>query len=229
MTNMGNNARYEEEQTAKYYEAYYETKYKRTDMLEKSFLTKLFSHFSEAETVLEVGSGTGHFTRWIESTLGFEGYGVDLSKAMLKEAKKRWPRGALLQSDAARLPFKDKSVDVVVFITSLEFMPDAAVAIKEASRVAEIGLIFGIMNKNSLSTLRKQLQSKTQKNSFYREAKFYSISDIKKMLDEIFPKRSLIAFWSTTVFPKGLGSFESSRLPFGDFLGIIVMLRDVDE
>ncbi len=226
---MGNNARFEQEQTVKNYEAYYETKYKRADILEKRLLTKLFSNFSQVKTVLEIGCGTGHFIRWIESTLGFKCYGVDVSKGMLADAKKRWSNSSLLQSEGAQLPFIDKSFDVVVFVTSLEFMPDAAVAIKEAARVAEKGLIFGLMNKNSPSTLKKRLQSRIQKASFYREAKFYSISDIEEMLDEVFSKRYIIGFWSTTVFPKGLRSLESSRLPFGDFLGITVMLRDVDE
>ena len=66
-----------------------------------------------------------------------EAVGVDISKPMLKEAKKLWPQGALLQGEGTRLPFKDKSVDIVFFMTSLEFIPDAAVALKEAARVAK--------------------------------------------------------------------------------------------
>ena len=52
-------------------------------------------------------------------------------KPMLKEAKNLWPQGTLLQAEGTRLPFKDKSVDVVVFITSLEFIPDAAGALRK--------------------------------------------------------------------------------------------------
>ncbi len=115
---MGNNARFEEEQTVKNYEAYYETKYKRADLLEKSLLTKLFSNFTQVETVLEIGCGTGHFLRWMESTLGFKCYGIDVSKTMLTESKKRWPNGSLLQTEGSQLPFKDKSFDIVLFITS---------------------------------------------------------------------------------------------------------------
>ena len=49
----------------------------------------------------------------------------------------------------------------MVFITSLEFMPDAKLAIKEAARVAEKGLIFGLMNKNSPSTIRKSFSRRS--------------------------------------------------------------------
>ena len=89
---MGNNAHFEYEQSVKHYEAYYETKYKRADILEKSLLTKLFSNFSQVQTVLEIGCGTGHFLRWMELTLGFKCYGVDVSKGMLADAKRRWPK-----------------------------------------------------------------------------------------------------------------------------------------
>ncbi len=89
MSGMKNDSLYQHEQTAKEYEAYYETKYKRADLLEKRLLTKLLGQFKDVKNLLEVGCGTGHFTRWIDST-GIESYGVDTSSPMLKEAKKMW-------------------------------------------------------------------------------------------------------------------------------------------
>ncbi len=71
-------------------------------------------------------------------------------------------------------------------MTSLEFMPDATLAFKEAARVAKKGIIFGLMNKNSPSTVRKRFQVVSNKIRFIKEAKFYSISDIKKMLEKVF-------------------------------------------
>lgn len=162
---MGSNTRYEQEKTAKGYEAYYETKYKRADLLEKKLIKQLFAQFPDAENVLEVGCGTGHFTRWIASSLDAEAVGLDISKPMLKEAKKLWPQGALLQAEGTRLPFKDKSVDIVFFMASLEFILDAAVALKEAARVAKLGINLGLMNKNSLATLRKRIQAATLKKT----------------------------------------------------------------
>jgi ubiquinone/menaquinone biosynthesis C-methylase UbiE len=222
---MPGNIDYEQEQTAKHYEAYYETKYKRADQLEKRLLTQFFSNFSDVKNVLEVGCGTGHFTRWIES-LGLESMGVDKSKSMLKEAKAMWPQGTLLQTEGSRLPFKDKSVDVVAFITSLEFMPNATLAICEAARVGKIGIIIGLMNKNSPSTLKKRIQAARKKSSFYRQAKFYSISDVKNLLKKN-PGKLEITFWTSTVFSKPFDNMESSRFPFGAFLGIAIKLRDI--
>ena len=36
-------------------------------------------------------------------------------------------------------------------------MPDAAIALEEAARVAKKGMIMGLMNKNSAATIRKRL------------------------------------------------------------------------
>lgn len=226
MTTMRKKMRFEQEQTAKNYEAYYETKYKRADQLEKKLLAKLFSKFPDSKNALEVGCGNAHFTRWAESILGSECYGVDTSKAMLREAKKTWLSGNLIQSDGCQLPFKEKSVDIVFFMTSLEYMADSSAAIREAARVAKKGIIFGLMNKSSLSTSRKRIQAVIQKNSFYQKAKFYSLSGIKKILDNELQGKYVVSYTSTTVFPKVFGDLESWRFPFGAFLGIAVKLRD---
>jgi len=218
---MNDDSLFQQKQIAQEYEKYYETKYRRADLLEKKLLTKLFGQFQNVRKVLEVGCGTGHFTRWMESALGFECYGVDTSKAMLSEARQMWPKASLLESEAIHLPFKPKSFDIVTFITSLEYMPDAASALNEAARVAKEGIIIGLMNKKSPSTARKMLRAKTMKDSFYRNAKFYSVSDIEKKL----PEESAVVFCCTTVFPKVFGSWESSLFPFGGFLGIAVKLR----
>lgn len=225
MRRMNKNSQYQQEQTAKEYEAYYETKYKRADLLEKRLLTKLLGQFKDAKTLLEVGCGTAHFTRWIGFT-GIESYGVDTSSSMLKEAKKMWIPSRLLQSEGSHLPFKDKSIDLVIYITSLEYMPNAATAFLEAARVAKKGIIVGLMNRNSPASLRKRFQALTNKNSLYKNAHFYSISNIKKMLNKTFLGKYSISFWSTTAFPRVLGDWESSAFPFGAFLGIAIELGD---
>ncbi len=229
MTKMKNNSHYQHKQTAKEYESYYETKYKRADLQEKRLLTELLGQFKDAKNLLEVGCGTGHFTKWMESSFGLECYGVDISNAMLKEAKERWAQGSVLQSEGSILPLRDRSVDIVAYVTSLEYMRNAVEAFLEGARVAKKGIILGLMNKYSPTTLRKKFQAKTQKRSFYQEATFYSVSDIKKALDKALPGKYIIASWKTTVFPKVFGGLESSIFPFGAFLGVAVELRDAND
>ena len=84
---------------------------KRADLLEKKLLIQILAQFSDARNV--IGSWLWNWPfyakRWMESTLALESIGSDTSKAMLKEAKERWPNGALLQSDGCHLPLKEKS------------------------------------------------------------------------------------------------------------------------
>jgi len=221
---MQKDAWYFKEEIVKTYESWYEGKYKRADKLEKALLKKLLNTLQHAESLIEVGCGTAHFTRWFES-LGLECYGLDLSHLMLKEAKKLWPSKSLLRGVSTHLPFKDDSFDVVAFIACLEYMPNTVEVLGEASRVARKGIILGLMNKWSLPTIRRIIQVKMKKNPYYKNATFYSILRIKRILKEALKDTYDIPCWSTTLFLKIFGSVESSIIPFGAFLGLAVKLR----
>lgn len=213
-----------QDRTAEKYEETYTAKYQKASGIEKKLLKKLLTQNYNLQSVLEVGCGTAHFTRWME-TLGLEAYGADVSPLMLKEAKFRWHPNRLIQCEAAHLPFSAKSFDAVAFITSLEFIPDAHGALAEAARVAKKAIIIGLLNKNSLSTLKKRLQAKTEKDSFYQNAHFYSKEDIEHFLKTAeIPYKAIT--WRSTLFPAVFANAESSTVPFGAFLGVAITLRD---
>ncbi len=221
---MQKEAWYFKEDIVKSYESWYEGKYKRADILEKTLLQKLLKNLSNPKSLLEVGCGTAHFTRWFGS-LDFECCGLDLSPLMLNEAKKRWSHKSLLRGESGNLPFKDDSFDVVAFIACMEYMPNPVAVLAEASRVARKGIIIGLMNRWSLPTVRRIIQVKMKKNPYYRDAKFYSIRGIKRKLKDALGDAHNVPYWSTTVFPKILGDTESSLIPLGAFLGVAVELK----
>jgi ubiquinone/menaquinone biosynthesis C-methylase UbiE len=221
---MQRDAWYFQKEIAKNYESYYQQKYKRADRSEKALLKKLLDNLGETESLLEVGCGTGHFTRWFES-YGLECMGLDLSGIMLREAKKLWTKGTLLQGESSFMPFKNKSFDVVAFIDCLVYMPNPIKAIREALKVARKGLIFGLINRWSLPTLRRMIQLRMGKNPYYKNAKFYSILDMKQMLKNALGDAYTTSYWNTTVFPNNLEEAQSSLFPFGAFLGVAVKLR----
>lgn len=104
------------------YESWYEMVGRRADCLEKVLLKQLVAGFPRAYTMLEVGCGTGHFTRWF-SKLGLWAVGLDVSPAMLAEAR-RLGSPPCVQGDALALPFPDGAFDLVILITTLEFVAD---------------------------------------------------------------------------------------------------------
>jgi ubiquinone/menaquinone biosynthesis C-methylase UbiE len=221
---MQKEAWYFQEDNVKTYESYYEGKYKRVDTLEKALLQKLLNSLPNPKSLLEVGCGTAHFTRWFES-LGLECHGLDLSHLMLREAKKLWLNKSLLRGESAYLPFKDDSVDVVAFIACMEYMPDPVKVLSEASRVARKGIIIGLMNKWSPPTIRRIIQVKMNRNPYYKNAKFYSILGIKSKLKDALREAYNVPYWSTTAFTEILGNTESSLIPLGAFLGVAVKLK----
>lgn len=201
------------EKIASNYESWYQTKGYRVDQKEKTILIWLLSHFPVAQSILEIGSGTGHFTRWFEKELGMQTYGLDKSRAMLNKAKE-FGSSHLVQGDAINLPLTSKSVDIVALITTLEFLPDPISAIKEACRTARQGLILGVINNNSLLGIKYKLIG----GPIWRNAHFCSITKIKKIVRQITNRQAEI-IWRTTLWPLVPGSLA---LPWGGFIGMAV-------
>lgn len=91
------------------------------------------------ERVLDAGCGTGYLAAGVRRARpDVHVVGMDLSAGMLGTARDAgaWP---LAQADAARLPVRDRSVDVVVARGVLHHLPDVAGALREWRRVLRPG------------------------------------------------------------------------------------------
>jgi len=102
------------------------------------------------QRLLEVGCGTGWFTRRLADA-GFDVTGLDVDANMLDVARQRSNRAiSWLQGDASRLPFPDHSFDQVVSLTALCFVADWPRAVSEIVRVARHRFVLGLLNRHSL-------------------------------------------------------------------------------
>jgi ubiquinone/menaquinone biosynthesis C-methylase UbiE len=137
------------------YENWYETAGRRADRLEKVLYKRLLADFPRARSLVEVGRGTGHFTRCFD-TLELQMIGLDLSCPMLDMAT-RLGGPSYIQGDALMLPLLSKSIDLVTLITTLEFLSSPSQAMKEALRVARQGLILGVLNAHSILGMKYKL------------------------------------------------------------------------
>ncbi len=203
------------------YESWYEGKGKRADRLEKKVLTLLLKDFEKPKSLIEIGCGTTHFTRYFEK-LGLQCTGYDLSPIMLGVARKLWT-GELVRGDSALLPFTDNSFDLAMFVTCLEFMPRPREVLREAVRIARKGIIMGLMNRYGVSTIRRTVQVWFGKNPFYRHAHFYSLGEVRSILKKAAPLDARIN-WKVTVLPRLFRDTISTKIPFGDFLGLSVRI-----
>lgn len=85
--------------------------------------------------VLDVGCGNGAYLRALRAR-GVDAVGVDLSIGMLDAARGDQP---LVNADAARLPVRDATIDVVLAPHMLYHVPDRPAAIRELRRVLRPG------------------------------------------------------------------------------------------
>jgi ubiquinone/menaquinone biosynthesis C-methylase UbiE len=197
------------------YEAWYETSGRRADRLEKALLKRLLAGFSRARTLLEVGCGTGHFTRWFGEQ-GLQATGLDLSSPMLAEAV-RLGSPLYVQGDALTVPFPAGAFDLVALITTLEFVTDPVQVLAEAVRVARLGLILGVLNRQSLLAWRR----KRSGEALWQMARFFTPAELLRLVQQAAAGRRVNIVWRTTLWPVWPGEL---LLPWGGFIGMAVSM-----
>ena len=109
---------------------------------------------AEGERVLDVGCGSGAVTREIAKRVGSRGLaiGLDPSPALLAVARELAQESGLgdhvefREGNALRLPFPDRSFDVVVCVTVLSHVPAGEAAIPELVRVLRPGGRLGVFD-----------------------------------------------------------------------------------
>jgi len=114
------------------YEAWYASPQgQRVGRAERKLLEWLLQKIPNAESALEIGCGTGHFTVLLADE-GLSVTGLDRAPATIAALRRFHPDIPAVLGDAHRLPFPDDAVDVSVFITTLEFLEQPDVALTEA-------------------------------------------------------------------------------------------------
>jgi len=110
------------------------------DKVAKSYADQYFTNLSDASridnflsllpqnaSVLDVGSGPGQFTKCMLEK-GFIVEGIDLSKEMIRIAKKRVPYGKFTVMDMRNLTYPDASFDGLLVAYSLIHIPSIQIS-----------------------------------------------------------------------------------------------------
>ena len=114
---------------------------------ELRWLRRNLAEFSQKPRVLDIGSGTGSFLRAIRD-LTESADGVDLSRGMVEQARRRSPGDSGLRYskiDGPALPFVDASFDVVTSVLSFRYL-DWDPILKEIHRVLKPGGRFMVID-----------------------------------------------------------------------------------
>jgi len=106
----------------------------------------------KGKSVLEICIGTGVYSRAI-SRSGGVAFGLDLSTEMLKQVKNSGGgRIYLIKGDAENIPIKASSIDAVICIRAIYFLPNLEKALNDINRVLrpEGLFIFNFFNTSAL-------------------------------------------------------------------------------
>lgn len=195
-------------EVASEYDLFYGTELgAKIDKFEKQAVSRFLKRMG-GRTMLEIGAGTGHWTRQF-SSYGFEVTGIDEAWEMLDIARrKEIPNAGFHKADAHNLPYEDNSFENVAMMATLEFVEDLEKVWGEIGRVLQPGgsLLIGALNDRS-STARNREQ-----NPVFAPAQFLYFEQIEAELKRF-----------GTPDLKGCG-----YLPFGDELLSLAEIMEYD-
>jgi ubiquinone/menaquinone biosynthesis C-methylase UbiE len=129
--------------------------------------------------ILEIGAGTGRFAMHFPDVVG-----IDPSMNSLMMAERRGVK--IVHGSGENLPFENEIFGCILIIVTLCFVPAPLGILKEAKRVLKKdgSIITGLVPKDSLWGIFYQ-DKKRQGHPFYGGATFYSLSDIRGLLEDI--------------------------------------------
>jgi len=173
-------------------------------------------------SLLDVGCGTGHFTRRFARDLRGRVVGLDPKESWLAYARAHLAGAErYLAGRAEALPFPDKSFDYAVSVTALCFVADTRRALREILRVTRRRFVLGLLNRRSLLYLQK---GRGGGRGGYRGAQWHTAAEVRALFASL-PVENL-DLRTAVIVPRGgagartLERCVPGRFPFGGFLAV---------
>jgi ubiquinone/menaquinone biosynthesis C-methylase UbiE len=211
------------EREAERYEGWYATpRGQKVDLAERALLQWLLAPFPQARSLIDIGCGTGHFTRWLARKFPHVA-GLDRSPAMLAEMRRGGFTIPAILGDAHRLPLRNGTVDLAVFVATLEFLEDPEKALSEAVRIARSGLVLVALNRWSVGGLSRRIGPQAR-GRIFSQAEDYSLRSLTEMTRRAAGNRLGRILQTSALFPDGLWKVRAP-IPFGDVIGIAAYLE----
>jgi len=157
------------------YEAWY-NKYPKVYLSEFEAIKEQFQKLPENIKGVEIGLGTGRFSQ----LLGIK-EGVEPSEEMAALAAKKGIE--VIQGTAENIPYKDLSFDFVLFVTICH-LSNFKEALTQSHRILKPkgSILIGFIDKDQ--TIGKAYEAKRKDSVFFKNAIFYSVSLVTRMLRE---------------------------------------------
>jgi len=181
-------------------------------------LLKNMMCFTSSETLLDVGCGTGYFSRRFAES-GLQVTGLDPDQSSIEYARSLDGSAHYINSSAQSLPFADKAFDYCVAVTSLCFINEPEKALQEMWRVSRRGMVLGLLNRHSTLFLQKKGRGG------YRGARWDTVKTARSWWQILKPEpqvsiRSAVFFPGGSLLARGIEKLLPDVLPWGGFLAI---------
>jgi hypothetical protein len=121
------------------------------------------------------------------------------------------------------LPFRDGAVDLALFVTALEFLEEPLGALREACRVARVGVVVLGLNRWSLGGLSRRWGAQSRQPLLSR-ARDLSYRGLRALLQQAAGPRLRDVRWSSGLFPGPFWPMRAS-LGVGDVIGVAIQLQ----
>lgn len=172
------------------------------------------------DKVLDVGCGTGWFTRRIAGLPQSPSVtGMDIDREALAYARGQDSETCYLPANAVQLPFSDSSFDRVMSVSALCFVPEWPEALSEIIRVTRGRFVVGLLNRHSLLWRQK---GRGRNQSAYQGAYWHTRRELCDVLTSLPVKNVHVqtAIWlpEGRVIARTLEACLPHRLPLGGFL-----------
>ncbi len=122
----------------------------------KKLLNTMKELSADCRTILDIGTGTGRFAEYFNDS-GFNVMGIDVSLSMMAKAREKKLRN-LLQADAHRLPFRDRTFDGAIMIHVLHLVRDWVQVVHEVSRVTRKVIVAEVEGGKGFSPRLRYLE-----------------------------------------------------------------------
>ncbi len=172
------------------------------------------------ESLLDIGCGTGFFTRKMAGVVSGKIVGVDINQKWIEYARrKNSARISYAAADARRLPFADNAFDLVMSVAALCFVNDMDAAVKEMIRTARRRFAVGLLNRRSLLWMKK---GRGGGRGAYRGARWHTKNEAMALFSRPGVKNVMVEtavhFPGGGVFARFMEPFFPSWFPTGAFI-----------
>lgn len=200
------------------YDAWYHTPRGRWIGETEYSLLKSLLRFEMGSSLLDIGCGTGHFTRlFARDVQGFV-VGIDPNEEWLSYARAAGGE-RYVAARAEALPFPDRAFDCAVSVTALCFVRDQERALRELIRVTRRRFVLGLLNRRSSLYLAK---GRDGGKGGYRGAHWHTAAEVRALFESLpvtnVILRTALPCHHATPVARMLESLWPHRAPWGGFL-----------